>query len=75
MFGRMAWRTVLVLAVLGAIDWIWQWHRWRQDLMMTRREFLEDLRKTESDPLMRSRFRKAHQAETQNDLPQTGYEL
>jgi len=61
MLGRMAWRIVLVLAVLGAIDWAFQWRKHRQDLMMTRREVLEDLRKTEGDPLMRSRQRKSHQ--------------
>ena len=74
MLGRMAWRIVLVLAVLAAIDWLYQWRRYRQDLMMTRREVLEDLRKTEGDPLMRSRQRKSHQAETQNDPPQAGDE-
>ena len=59
MLGRMAWRIVLVLAVLGGIDWLYQWRRHRNDLMMTRRELLEDLRKTEGDPLVRSRLRKA----------------
>ena len=74
MLGRMAWRTAGVLAVLGAIDWLYQWRRGRRDLMMTRREVLEDLRKTEGDPLMRSKLRKGRRAETQNDPPQTGDE-
>jgi len=58
MLGQMAWRVLLVLAVLGGIDWIWQWRRHRQDLMMTRREVLEDLRKLEGDPLMKARLRR-----------------
>ena len=74
MMGVMAWRVVVVLAVLGAIDWAFQWRRWRHDLMMTRREYLEDLRKTEGDPLMRSKLRKGRQAEIQNDQPRAGYE-
>ena len=74
MLGRMAWKIVLVLAVLGAIDWVYQWRIHRQDLMMTRREVLEDLRKTEGDPLMRSKLRKDHRAEMQNDPPRAGDE-
>ena len=74
MLGRMAWRVVLALAVLGAIDWLYQWRKHRQDLMMTRREVLEDLRKTEGDPLMRSKRRKGRQAETQTDPPRAGDE-
>ncbi len=72
MIGQMAWRIVFVLAALGAIDWAFQWRRHRHDLMMTRREVLEDLRKTEGDPLMRLRQRKGRQAEMQNDSPQAG---
>jgi flagellar biosynthetic protein FlhB len=64
MLGLMAWRIVLVLAVLGGVDWLWQWRRHRNDLMMTRREVLEDLRKSEGDPLMRSRQRKNRQTQT-----------
>jgi len=64
MLGEMAWRIASVLAVLGGIDWLWQWRRHRGDLMMTRREVLEDLRKTEGDPLVRSRQRKVRQRQT-----------
>ena len=74
MLGRMAWRIAGVLAVLAAIDWAFQWRRHRQDLMMTRREILEDLRKSEGDPLMRSKLRRYHLAEMQNDPPQAGDE-
>jgi len=55
MAGRLAWKIVLVLLVLGGIDWMHQWRRHRSELMMTRREVLEDLRKTEGNPLTRSR--------------------
>ncbi|MDP6636815.1 MAG: EscU/YscU/HrcU family type III secretion system export apparatus switch protein [Phycisphaerae bacterium] len=74
MLGRMAWRILLVLAVLGGIDWLYQWRRHRRDLMMTRREVLEDLRKTEGDPLMRSRRRRARQAEMKTGQTGSGDE-
>jgi flagellar biosynthesis protein FlhB len=63
MLGQMACRVLVVLVVLAAIDWLWQWYRRRNDLMMTRREVLEDLRKTEGDPLMRAKMRKTHQTQ------------
>ncbi len=74
MLGQMAWRVLLVLGVLGAIDWAWQWRRNRQDLMMTRREVLDDLRKTQGDPLVRAKLRKAGQVDVQNSLQQAGDE-
>ena len=74
MFGQMAWRVLMVMVVLGAADWVWQWRRHHQDLMMTRREVLEDLRKTEGDPLVRARLRGIRQAEGQGSADQTGDE-
>jgi len=74
MLGQMAWRVALVLLVLASIDWLWQWRRHRNDLMMTRREVLEDLRRTEGDPLMRAKMRRARQAEIHDSPDQTGDE-
>ena len=64
LMGLMAWRILVVLIVLGGLDWAWQWRMGRHDLMMTRREVLDDLRKMEGDPLMRSRMRKKRQSKT-----------
>jgi flagellar biosynthesis protein FlhB len=75
MLGQIAWRVVLVLGVLGVIDWAWQWRRNRLDLMMTRREVLDDLRKTQGDPLVRAKLRGAGQADVQNSLEHAGDEL
>ena len=74
MLGQLAWRVLLVLVVLGAIDWVWQWRVTRQDLMMTRREVLEDLRKAQGDPLVRSKLRSIGQAELQGSPEQSGDE-
>ncbi|MDP7161908.1 MAG: EscU/YscU/HrcU family type III secretion system export apparatus switch protein, partial [Phycisphaerae bacterium] len=63
--GRMAaslsLRVVAVLVVLGVVDLVYQRRQHRRDLMMTRREVQEDLRKMEGDPLIavwRRRVRK-----------------
>jgi flagellar biosynthetic protein FlhB len=74
MLGQMAWRVALVLGVLGVIDWAWQWRRHRQDLMMTRREVLEDLRRNQGDPLVRAKLRGAAQLGLQGSPDQTGDE-
>ncbi|HOF17702.1 MAG TPA: EscU/YscU/HrcU family type III secretion system export apparatus switch protein [Phycisphaerae bacterium] len=56
--GRCGIAIGAVLAVLGGADYLFQ--RWQhvQDLRMTRREVLEDLRQTQGDPAVRRRRRK-----------------
>lgn len=51
-------RVCGVLFVLALLDWLYQ--RWQhvQDLKMTRREWLEDLRRMEGDPRIRNARRK-----------------
>ncbi len=53
----VAGKTVAVLLVIGAADWLWQRWRWRRRLRMTRQELLDELRQTEGDPHARSRRR------------------
>ncbi len=50
-------RIGVVLALLAVIDLLYQRWQLRQDLMMTRRELLEDLKRSEGDPLTRARRR------------------
>jgi len=50
------------LLVLAAIDLLYQRWQHRQDLKMTRREYLDDLRKMEGDPTIRRRRRKEMRA-------------
>jgi flagellar biosynthetic protein FlhB len=57
--GKLIWtmaiRVGLALAALGALDYLFQrWH-WRKDLMMTRREYIQDMKRMEGDPLLRWR--------------------
>lgn len=53
----LAIRTVGVLLVLAVLDWLWQRHRWRTRLRMTREELKDELRQSEGDPEMRLRRR------------------
>jgi len=58
MMGHLSLRVVVLLAALSAVDWLYQRYQHRRDLMMTRREVAEDLRKMEGDPLAESRRRR-----------------
>lgn len=50
-------RIGAVLVVLAVIDLLYQRWQLREDLKMTRRELLEDLKRSEGDPLIRARRR------------------
>lgn len=51
-------RVAVALLVLAVVDYLYQRWQHRQDLKMTRREYLDDLRRMEGDPLIRRRRRK-----------------
>jgi flagellar biosynthetic protein FlhB len=57
--GKLVWamaiRIGLALAALGALDYLFQRWQWRKDLMMTRREYIQDMKRMEGDPLLRWR--------------------
>lgn len=59
--GKLIWtmaiRVGLALAALGVLDYLFQRWYWRKELMMTRREYLQDMRRMEGDPLLRWRRR------------------
>jgi len=58
LLGALALRLGAVLLVLAAVDWLYQRWQHRQDLKMTRREWLEDLKRMEGggQTLKRRRF-------------------
>jgi flagellar biosynthetic protein FlhB len=51
-------RIMAALVLLAAADYLYQRWEHHQDLKMTRREFLEDLKRMEGDPLTRRRRRR-----------------
>lgn len=53
----LGWRAALVLAVVAALDYLYQRYEYEQSLKMTRQEIKEELRQTEGDPLVRRRIR------------------
>jgi len=53
----VAGRTAAVLLALGAIDWLWQRHRWRHRLRMTREELKDEMKQAEGNPEVRLRRR------------------
>lgn len=50
-------KVALVYAVLATVDYIFQRHKYRKNLMMTKQEVKEENRQTEGDPLVKSKIR------------------
>lgn len=53
--GALAWRAAGVLLVAGALAWTYARWRWWQGLRMSRRDRLEEQRRTSGDPQARRR--------------------
>lgn len=58
--SRLLRAMVAALAVIGALDYLWQHFRHERSLLMTSSEVKEEQRQAEGNPHMRGRFRKAH---------------
>lgn len=52
---HLALRVVAVLLVLGLLDYLWQRHKHRRDLRMTKTEVREELKQMEGDPETKKR--------------------
>jgi len=55
----LALRVAGVLLAIALVDWVYQRWQHREDLKMTRREWLDDLRRSEGDPRNKARRRRA----------------
>ncbi len=51
-------KIVLVYAVIAAIDFIFQKHKFKKDMMMTKQEVKEEHKQTDGDPLIKSRIKR-----------------
>jgi flagellar biosynthesis protein FlhB len=58
--GGLLVHAACALAALGALDHLWQRHRLRRELMMTREEVRRERREQEGDPRLRAARRRAH---------------
>jgi len=56
--GQLALRIAVALLALAALDYAYQRWQHRRDLRMTRRDWLDNMRKTEGDPHLRRRRRR-----------------
>lgn len=53
----VAWRILLALLVLGALDYLYQRYRFEKNLKMTKQEVKEEMRQVEGDPRVKARMR------------------
>jgi flagellar biosynthesis protein FlhB len=60
LLGELSLRLGVVLFALAVVDWLYQRWQHRQDLKMTRREWLEDLKRMEGGRRIRAKRRSAN---------------
>lgn len=53
----IAFKAGMALAVLGVLDYVYQWWEHEKDLRMTKQEVKDEYKQTEGDPQIRSRIR------------------
>ncbi len=51
-------KIVLVYAIIAAIDFIFQKHKFKKEMMMTKQEIKDEHKQTEGDPLIKSRIKR-----------------
>ena len=54
---RLLWRTVGVMIVLSALDYLFQRYNYERQLRMSKKEVKEEIKQTEGDPIVKSRIR------------------
>jgi flagellar biosynthetic protein FlhB len=67
--AALGWRLVAAGLVFGAVDLVWQRHRHRQSLRMTRAEVERERRQHEGDPRVRAERQRLHRASVEQHLP------
>lgn len=65
---KIVWRVVLVLVVIAAVDYAYQFWQTNQDLMMTREEVKEEAKNSEGNPQVKAEQRKKRRLYTQRKM-------
>ena len=70
--GRLSFEflavVALLAAVIGAVDWMWEWAQHQQKNRMTRQELMDEAKSSEGDPHMKSQRRSRAQAIAMNQM-------
>jgi len=71
-FGKAIFRLVIqvgvLLVVLSLLDFLWERFKYEQRLKMTKQELKEDMKRSEGDPLIKSRIRSLQRAISQKRM-------
>jgi flagellar biosynthetic protein FlhB len=54
--------VIAILAIVAAVDYLFQYHTWYQRQKMSLREMKEEFRQTEGDPLVKGKIRQLRQS-------------
>jgi flagellar biosynthesis protein FlhB len=65
---KIVWRVVLVLVIIAAVDYAYQFWRTSKDLMMTREEVKDEAKSSEGNPQVKAEQRKKRRQYTQRKM-------
>ncbi len=72
LLGRLSMDFLIVVvgmtAVIGGVDWFWEWGQLRQRNRMTRQELVDEAKTSEGDPHMKQERRQRGQAIAMNQM-------
>lgn len=66
----LLWKIALVYVIIAAVDFIFQKHKFKQDMMMTKQEVKEETKQTEGDPAIKSRIKRMQFQSAKNRMMQ-----
>ncbi len=69
----VGWRIALVYCVVGVVDYVYQRHKFNEDMKMTKQEVKDEMKNTEGDPVIkgkqRQRMQEASRRRMMQDVP------
>ena len=72
LLGRLSFEflsaVLIVAAVMGAVDWLWEWLQHLRKNRMTRQELMDETKSSEGDPQMKQQRRARAQAIAMNQM-------
>ncbi len=64
----LLWKITMVFAVIAGVDFIFQRHKFKKEMMMTKQEVKEENKQSEGDPLIKSRIKRMQYQAAKNRM-------
>lgn len=68
---KLLWKIAIVYVLIAAVDFIFQKHKFKKDMMMTKQEVKEENKQTEGDPAIKARIKRMQMQAAKNRMMQS----